>query len=272
MINNPLLSLSVDLVKSLKNMRKVDNIEDYRDSLVEFARHASIEFSDKKLKAYHDLTGWSRGGIHPIFPYALNTHLHFALVNDKYFPFNPFGLVHKKETIICHAPLTKGKWKMSAKVDDIIEVDKGYEVIIKTDLTIDEKLVWESKTIAFKKTKSGPSKLRSNDQKITSNIEWVVPAGHGRKYAKISHNIDPIHMSAKSAKLMGHNKGAIMHGMWTVARGVSAYSQLTYPFHINIKFVSPIYMPAKVLYHETENGFGVYAEDGLRPHLLAEIS
>lgn len=271
-IEKPALSLGVNLVKSLTNLSKKDNFEVYQNSLVEFSRYTPIEFSDKKLKNYHDLVGWSHEGIHPIFPYALNTHIHFALVNDKKFPFNPFGLVHKKEKIECFGPLKKGLWKMSAKVESINPIEKGYEVIIRTELEIDEKLSWVSTTTAFKKTKSGPSKLRCSESPIESNIEWVIPDGHGRKYAMVSHNIDPIHMSAPSAKMMGHKKGAIMHGMWTVGRGVSAYSKLKYPFTIDIKFISPIYMPATAFYHETDNGFGVYAADKLRPHLIAEIS
>jgi len=102
-------------------------------------------------------------------------------------------------------------------------------------------------------------------------VRWEIPSGNGTKYGLISLNIDPIHMSKFTAKLMGH-KGAIMHGMWTVARGLSEIKNLKYPFDLNVSFLSPIYIPAEVQFVHDECGFSIYSGDGKRIHLQASIS
>jgi len=269
-LTNSKLSLADNLFKSLFNLKK-DKIESFIKNPVTISKTVPVSFNQKKIKAYQDFVAWNIDEIHPIFPYALITHIQFSLVNDKNFPFSPFGLVHKKETIECFKPLVNGKWTVKMYLDEVREVEKGYELISITELTIDGELFWKSTTTAFKKTKRGPSKIRPNKEKVESNIIWDIPDGHGRKYGMISHNIDPIHMSRASAKLMGFKKGALMHGMWTVARSVSEYSKLTYPFKLDVKFISPVYMPTKVLFSEKENSFGVYSESGERVHLLGEF-
>jgi acyl dehydratase len=90
------------------------------------------------------------------------------------------------------------------------------------------------------------------------------------KYGLLSHNVDLIHVSNITAKIMGH-RSAIMHGMWTVARGISELTPLNYPFEIKVKFLVPIYMPAKVVFQKTQDGFGVYSTDGAKNHLLAHV-
>jgi hypothetical protein len=230
------------------------------------SRQTTLKFSDRELKKYSDIVGFKGEGIPLLFPYNLLTHMQFSLVNDETFPFSPFGLVHKKETVYCKAPLKKGKWDLLCSINGYREVERGYEVDFEFDLSIDGIPTWRSVTTAFKKLRS--SKVRKNfkEYNVTSDIKWNVPNGNGFKYGLISNNVDPIHISNWSAKLMGH-KSAIMHGMWTVARGLSEYSHLEYPLKFEVNFKTPIYMPATVQFEKNENGFGVYSEDGRKQHL-----
>ena len=228
-------------------------------------------FSPKELDQFRRITHWECEEIPPTFPYALLTHLHFSLVNDKNFPFSPFGLIHKRESIECFSPLIPGKWSMTCRIDSFRKVERGFEMDIISELTIDDKLVWRSISIAFKKTQSGVNQKKYEPLKVSSGICWKIPGNNGLAYGLISNNIDPIHLSKLTANLMGH-KQAIMHGMWTCARGLSEYKDFHYPFKVKIKFISPIYLPNEVLYRKEGSGFGVYSSDGKSVHLLAEIT
>jgi acyl dehydratase len=47
------------------------------------------------------------------------------------------------------------------------------------------------------------------------------PADIGRRYGLVSGDMNPIHLSAPSAKLFGFRQ-AIAHGLWTKARALAA--------------------------------------------------
>jgi len=99
---------------------------------------------------------------------------------------------------------------------------------------------------------------------------WSIPEGHGRAYAALSNNVDPIHMSGWSARLMGH-RSALMHGMWLAARGLSAHGLSASPAQVEFRFVSPVYLPATVAFQRTDDGFGLYSDDGQHTHLLGRV-
>lgn len=51
---------------------------------------------------------------------------------------------------------------------------------------------------------------------------WEVPSGTGAIYAELSGDYNPIHVSPFMANLMGGFRGAIIHGMWTLAKSCAA--------------------------------------------------
>ena len=52
---------------------------------------------------------------------------------------------------------------------------------------------------------------------------WRIPDDAGRRYAKVSGDVNPIHLSGLTAKAFGF-KRAIAHGMWVKARVLGALS------------------------------------------------
>lgn len=263
------LSILKNFSKSLFNLKKDSHHFNF-SSPKPIKRSGELTFTDKELKHFRQMIHWERMEVPPTFPYALLTHLHFSLVNDQDFPFSPFGLIHKKECIECFEPLVPGQWNMACRLDAYRKVDRGFEMDIVSELTVDGKLMWKSTTTAFKKMESGLVQKRHDPVLVTSNVRWSIPRNNGLAYGLISNNLDPIHLSKLTANLMGH-KQAIMHGMWTCARGLSEFD-FSYPLKVDVKFIAPIYLPAEVLYKKDEEGFGVYSSDGKGLHLLAKIA
>jgi hypothetical protein len=262
-------SMLFNFIRSIKNSQKKFNLEEFHQ-LEKVECSAQVTFSSNKLVRYMELIEWKSEEIPPLFPYALITHLQFSIVNDKKFPFPPFGLIHKTEKIHCLKPLAHGTWLAKMSVDSYRILETGVEIDFKTELWINNELSWISITTAFKKLKTKIRKNEKRDEITSSHIFWTIPNGFGAKYGLVSLNIDPIHMFNLTAKMMGH-KSAIIHGMWTVARGLSEFNKFDYPLNINARFISPIYLPAKVMFERRSDGFSVYSEDGKKTHVTVDL-
>ncbi len=263
------LSLLKNLYKCLFNLKKKNENFNF-EAPPEISFKEKLSYTKKDLEHFARLVNWNSAEIPPTFPYALLTHLQFSIVNDKNFPFPPFGIIHKKEILELLKPLKNGEWQMYCHVNRFNQVDRGIEIEIISELFIDGELSWKSTTMAFKKLKSGASKSRQDKLEMNNPIHWHIPANQGLLYGLISNNIDPIHISKITAKMMGH-KSSIIHGMWTLARGLSEFKDVRLGDEIHVKFIAPIYLPADVFYNHDETGFGVFSQDGRKTHLIVEI-
>ncbi len=271
-MSSPRVSLVLDAGRTVLNTALKRRVPADATSTTGIVRAGPLRFSAELAAGFSRFVGWTGADLAPTFPYALLTHLHFSLVNDARFPFPPLGLIHKKETIDLLAPLKRGAWSMRCVLSSIAAVERGFEVSITSELTIDGGLAWRSTTLAFKRTKTtsgGAPKPRPAPPNLEGAQRWSLPDGHGRAFAALSNNVDPIHMSRWSARLMGH-RSALMHGMWLAARGLSANGAA--PKAVEFRFLSPVYLPATVAFQRTSDGFGLYSDDGQHAHLLARVT
>jgi acyl dehydratase len=88
---------------------------------------------------------------------------------------------------------------------------------------------------------------------------WRVPDDAGRRYAKVSGDVNPIHLSRLTAKAFGF-KRAIAHGMWVKARVLAAFSgRLPEAVSIDVAFRKPLFLPSAVTLStvETDGGWDV---------------
>ena len=264
-------------VSMLRNLTKTfispkeDIVYKFFNDTKKISKASELKYSQRTLEKYNKVVGWEKEGIHPCFPYALLTHIQFDIVTDKEFPFSPFGIIHKAEKIECIKELKPGKWTMKAVVPIIRKVPNGYELELISTLFIDGELSWRSTTTAFKRTKKGLTKFSREVADLEKSKSIYIPKNLGRKYASVSNNFDLIHISDFTAKIMGQKK-AIIHGMWTVARGISEMDNLSAPCQMEFKFLTPIYMDSKTQFQKSDDGFKFFNESGKRIHLDAHIS
>ena len=92
----------------------------------------------------------------------------------------------------------------------------------------------------------------------------------GRRYAAVSGDRNPIHLSAPTAKAFGFPR-AIAHGMWTKAHGVAALD-LPGAFTVDVEFRRPILLPGRVTFAAGEAGFSVRDADDGTPHLEGTVA
>ena len=75
---------------------------------------------------------------------------------------------------------------------------------------------------------------------------WRIPDDAGRRYAKVSGDVNPIHLSGLTAKAFGF-KRAIAHGMWAKARALAALSgRLPGAADVDVAFRKPLFLPSTV--------------------------
>jgi len=106
---------------------------------------------------------------------------------------------------------------------------------------------------------------------------WAVDAGMGRRYASVSGDYNPIHLSALSAKLFGFKK-AIVHGMWSKARCLAALKdQLPdTAYRVQASFHRPLFLPSNVLFYSQKQSdktlFSIFNQTGEQAHMDGCIS
>lgn len=91
---------------------------------------------------------------------------------------------------------------------------------------------------------------------------WTLDGASGRRYAAVSGDWNPIHLSRWTAKLMGM-RAPIIHGMHTVAKSCAALEHLTGQrvTAISARFTAPIALPGEATL-SADLGAGTYAASG----------
>jgi hypothetical protein len=104
------------------------------------------------------------------------------------------------------------------------------------------------------------------------------PLSHiGRRYGLVSGDINPIHLSALTAKMLGFRK-AIAHGMWTKARALATLMprEPVEQAEAMVEFKTPLFLPARAsLWAAREEGnalFEVRNAKGDKPHLRGRVT
>ncbi|NWE91395.1 acyl dehydratase, partial [Pseudomonas reactans] len=82
---------------------------------------------------------------------------------------------------------------------------------------------------------------------VSELTRWKAPADIGRRYARVSGDYNPIHLSALTAKLFGFPQ-AIAHGLWNKAHTLAALGEHlpTANIEICVEFKKPVRLPGEV--------------------------
>lgn len=206
------------------------------------------------------------------FPAALLTPLHLALVTHPDFALSPIGLVHKAEHIErARAMATGTRCDVVAYTDGYRQTPSGVEVVMVTELRQGGELTWSSRSRLVRRegASGGPRPYVGDAPRTGGRTERVVvPAGIGRSYGFVSGNLDPIHVSAWTARLFGH-RHALVHGMWTAARIVAALGDPMGDATLDVAFRAPVSAPStlKLVSVPIPGGqrFAAWPERGVRP-------
>ncbi len=227
-----------------------------------------------KLAGYAEVCGFAPGDDLPAtYPHVLAFDLHMELLTDGRFPFAPMGLVHIANRIEQHRPIRVGeRLTLRAHPTSAEPHPRGLAFSIVTEARAGDELVWEERSTMLRRGggEGGARGTKRSDGSSPAGEEWALGGDLGRRYAGVSGDRNPIHLSAPTAKAFGFPR-AIAHGMWTKARCVAGLN-VPGAFTVDVEFRRPILLPGRVTFTAGEKAFSVRdAEDGT-PHLEGTLT
>lgn len=243
----------------------------------------SVGFDAARLAAYRDICGFeARTGVPILYPQVHAIGLQMHLLTQPQFPLPLVGLVHLKNQIVQERPLGVDE-RFAARVGVIGQrvTDKGLEFDLETTYADASGAVpWKAvatvlhrRPQAETKKKGGP---RAEDARLSEYHALEAPVDIGRRYGRISGDMNPIHLYPFTARLLGF-KRHIAHGMWSLARccallqgGLSRP-----PRQLDAQFRQPLFLPAQCALRFGQEGdgfvFGLIGRDSGKTHLTGSL-
>ena len=238
-----------------------------------------------RLAEYARVCGFRlRDEVPTTYPHILAFPLQIELMVAPAFPFPLLGLVHVRNAIVQHRPITvSDRLTFRVASRDLRPHPKGRQFDLTTEATVDGEPVWSSASTYLSRGSSNGDDAttdRRPDLDAPSDgppeAEWHVPADTGRRYGAVSGDRNPIHLNPLTAKAFGFPR-QIAHGMWTKARCLAAFEgRLPDAFEVDAAFKRPVVLPADVAFRSRRVGdgwsFSLRDDRSGEPHLAGAIS
>ncbi|WP_394217090.1 MaoC/PaaZ C-terminal domain-containing protein [Brachybacterium vulturis] len=211
----------------------------------------------------HLMGGPATDLVHPGVLHVLAFPLSLALMARRDFPFALLGLVHLRNQVLQHRPVQVGELvDVECRVRDLRPHRKGrtFEAvstilgengeIIATDVStylVRGEAPSAGEPSGTAPSAAGTSSDRRDFEPPRPTARWSLPADTGRRYAAVSGDVNPIHLSALSARAFGFPR-AIAHGMYTASRAFTeSRADLSRPLRWDVSFDAPVTLPGTVL-------------------------
>ncbi|TWR85182.1 MaoC family dehydratase [Pseudomonas saxonica] len=211
------------------------------------------------LQAFRDVCGLAPSPLlPPTYPHVLAFGLQMQLLTDKDFPFPLLGLIHLSNRIRVLRPMGGvSQLHIGVYVDNLQPHAKGatFDVITRVDDWLGP--LWEARSTLLCKGVKLPGEVPEHPVAaplaLNELTRWYAPADIGRRYAKVSGDYNPIHLSAASAKLFGL-PSAIAHGLWLKARALAALNSHVPSANVefSVDFKKPVRLPGEVILLSSE--------------------
>lgn len=249
----------------------------------------NVILDPKKVAAYARVCGF--GAVHGVpitYPQLLTFPLLMAFFASPACPWPAMGTVHLENRIFQRQALNPGDaLRIEVSTGELLAHEKGQVMTLDMAIFREEELVWDATQSLLRtgiKSPTGPAHLRSETWQtpLTYQAEFSAPSNTGRRFGYISGDLNPIHVSALTARLFGFRR-AIAHGMWTKARALATLmpSAPLSQAHLSGEFKRPLLLPASVslwsapispISNSSGSFFEVRDLHGERPHLRGQLS
>ncbi|PLC44029.1 hypothetical protein C0Q88_04815 [Ralstonia pickettii] len=243
-----------------------------------------VPLDAEHIAQYAAVCGFSPAhGVPMTYPHLLGFPLQLMLMTESAFPYPVIGLVHLCNTIRQHQRLQAGeRVRVEVRPRRLFQHARGQAFAIETAIVKAGAVAWESLStylrVGVPSPQGAPLIALPGAHNLSPDGRWDVPADTGRRYAGVSGDWNPIHVSGIGAKLFGFAH-PIAHGMWTKARALAALlpaAPLTQG-EVVAEFKTPLSLPgAATLWraHEASPGraFEVRNAAGDKPYLRGMLT
>ena len=219
------------------------------------------------VAAYARVCGFPRKDTAPVtYPHLLAFDLHMQIMGSSRFPWPAIGTVHVENSITSHRPVAIGEeLGATVSVRPPRSHPKGTLLDFVATVSSGDAVVWESISTYLRRG-SGDDAATPGlaiPDAPTGGMRWELPADLGRRYAKVSGDLNPIHLHPVTARALGFPRH-IAHGMWSKARCLAAIeNRLPDAVQVEVAFKKPILLPGTV-------AFGLTSADGMHTFSLTD--
>jgi acyl dehydratase len=248
-------------------------------------RLPGTSFDADHLRRYSEVCGFDlRRGVPATYPHVLAFPLHLELMTERTFPFPILGLVHIGNRIEQRRPLDLSDTvELQVRATDLRPHRKGTQLTLVTEALVYGEVVWREETVALRRTQAaGESTPDASTPAVLPSVApggpivWRLDSGLGRRYAAVSADRNPIHLSAVTARAFGFPR-PIAHGMWTKAKALATLGhRVPAAFAVEVELRKPIQLPGSVSFgaRDREGGidFGVSSGDDQVTHLVGHLT
>jgi hypothetical protein len=245
---------------------------------------AEVSVDRDHLAAYDRVCGFRlTDTLPPTYPHVLAFPLHLQLMTADDFPFPAAGMVHIRNVVTTRGPLDAGiPLTIRVHAEQLASHPKGAQLDLVAEVAAGGAPIWSSRSTYLSRGATVPEATpapaeppRPDDLTGRQPATWRVGKDVGRRYARVSGDVNPIHLHALGARLFGFH-GAIAHGMWTKARCLAALqSRLPDALTADVAFQKPLPLGTTVRFLSREGpagrDFAVLPGKDDRPHLTGSV-
>jgi hypothetical protein len=213
-------------------------------------RRDGASIDREALLDYQRVCGWARSDVLPhTYPHVLGFALQVALMTERTFPLPLPGLVHLENQVTVHRRLTADDLlDLAVHAENLRPHRKGRLVDLVTLVGSGGERVWEGRSTYLCRGPGDQSAAQEQEPPALPDRPPVgvlrVPETQGRAYARVSGDVNPIHLHALTARAMGFPR-AIAHGMWTAARTLAVLGPSTAGSSTShVWFGRPVFLPS----------------------------
>jgi acyl dehydratase len=237
----------------------------------------------KDVAAYSKVCGFSKvHGVPMLVPHMSAFPLAMMLFGSRRFPWPAMGLVHLANSAKLLKRIEVGdELRIEMRTGELYAHEKGQAFTLHARALRAGEPVWESTwtllRLGVRQPKGEPyASALIDPTPLSHQADFYAGAGIGRSYGRVSGDINPIHLSAITARFLGFRK-AIAHGMWTKARALAMLLPREALDHaeVIVEFKTPLFLPARAsLWAAREESgalFEVRNAKGDKPHLRGRL-
>lgn len=254
---------------------------------------AGVRAEADRLTAYQHLLGESASDVLPAgFVHVLAFPVATAIMVRPDFPLPPAGMVHLANHVTQLRPVSLGEvLDIRAFAQNLAPHRRGTQVELVTEVRVvgpghdvsAGPVVWRGvSTYLAKGVRLGSEGVADDDERVAfvppvPTGQWRLAADTGRRYAAVSGDRNPIHLSALTAKALGFPR-AIAHGMYTASRALAVVGAARGDaFTWTVEFAKPVLLPGTMTVRIAPDETGAYDLAGWnassrKPHLTGRVT
>ncbi len=215
------------------------------------------------LAAYTRVCGLRFGDTLPLtYPFTLAFPTVMKLMVAGEFPFPAIGSVHVENVIERTRPISVTEpLDLAVHAENLRPHPKGTQVDLVSEINVGRELVWRQVSTFLKMHRTDapkePKADRTDEVPPQPMRTMRVEQSTISRYAAVSGDRNPIHVSSLGAKAFGFPR-TIAHGMWSAAAVLGAIEgRIPDAVTYRVRFGKPVVLPATVnVYADPVDGVG----------------